>query len=57
MGASFSVLTTYISSENIKIPWSSKNDYIKSVYRWNGEEQNLPKLIAGNNGNVKINGE
>ncbi|UZQ30666.1 MAG: lipoprotein [Spiroplasma phoeniceum] len=57
MGASFSVLTTYISSENIKIPWSSKNDYIKSVYRWNDEEKKLPKLIAGNNGNVKINGE
>ncbi|WP_338965647.1 MULTISPECIES: lipoprotein [unclassified Spiroplasma] len=57
IGASFPVLTTCISSKDIKIPWGSKNNYIKSVYRWNGEEQNLPNLIAGNNGNVKINGE
>ncbi len=57
MGASFPVLTIYISSENIKIPWSSKNDYIKSVYCWNGEEQNLPNLIIDNKGNVKVNGE
>lgn len=30
-------------------------DYIKSVYRWNGEEQNLPNLILDKNGNVKVN--
>ncbi|WP_425378564.1 lipoprotein [Spiroplasma endosymbiont of Polydrusus pterygomalis] len=30
-------------------------DYIKSVYRWNGEEQKLPNLIADENGNVKVN--
>lgn len=28
--------------------------YIKSVYRWNGEEQNLPDLIADNDGNIKV---
>jgi hypothetical protein len=32
-------------------------DYIKSVYRWNGEEQKLPNLIADKDGNVKVNGE
>ncbi len=56
MGASFSVLTTYTSSENIKIPWSSKNDYIKSVYRWNLETTE-PNLVVDNKGNVKVSGE
>ncbi len=55
MGASFSVLTTYISSENIKIPWSSKNDYIKSVYRWNLDKQE-PDLVIDDKGNIKVNG-
>ncbi|WP_342255615.1 lipoprotein [Spiroplasma endosymbiont of Poecilobothrus nobilitatus] len=39
---------------NIKLPWS--NLWIK-VYRWNGEEQNLPDLIVDNDGNVKVKGE
>ncbi len=39
---------------NIKLPWS--NSWIK-VYRWNGEEQNLPDLIVDNNGNAKVKGE
>ncbi len=30
--------------------------YFKSVYRWNGEEQNLPDLIIDDNGNIKVNG-
>ncbi|WP_425289482.1 lipoprotein [Spiroplasma endosymbiont of Poecilobothrus nobilitatus] len=39
---------------NIKLPWS--NLWIK-VYRWNGEEQNLPDLIVDNDGNVKVKEE
>ncbi len=31
--------------------------YFKSIYCWNGEEQNLPDLIIDNDGNVKVNGE
>ncbi|ALA97359.1 putative lipoprotein [Spiroplasma kunkelii CR2-3x] len=32
-------------------------NYIKSVYRWNGEEQNVPVLDIDENGNIKVNGE
>jgi len=56
IGASFSVLTTYISSENIKIPWSSKNDYIKAVYCWNLDKP-VPDLIIDNSGGLKVKGE
>lgn len=56
IGASFSVLTTYISSENIKIPWSSKNDYIKAVYCWNSGKPE-PDLIIDNSGGLKVRGE
>ncbi|UZQ30257.1 MAG: hypothetical protein OHM56_01555 [Spiroplasma phoeniceum] len=35
--------------------WKTKDDYFKSVYRWNGDEQKLPDLIIYENGNVKVN--
>ncbi|WFG96622.1 lipoprotein [Spiroplasma citri] len=37
--------------------WENINNYIKAVYRWNGDEQKLPDLIVDNNGNVKVNSE
>nr|CAL00021.1 hypothetical lipoprotein transmembrane [Spiroplasma citri] len=37
--------------------WNKNNDYFKSVYRWNGEEQKLPNLIIDTDGNVKVKGE
>ncbi|WP_338991293.1 lipoprotein [Spiroplasma endosymbiont of Seladonia tumulorum] len=52
------VYETYQGKETKFHYWKNKNnDYIKFVYRWNGEEQNLPDLIVVNDGNVKVNGE
>ncbi|RUP76843.1 hypothetical protein D6D54_05270, partial [Spiroplasma poulsonii] len=56
IGASFSVLTTYISWENIKIPWSSKNNYIKAIYCWNSDKP-VPDLIIDNSDGLKVKGE
>ncbi|WP_374696295.1 hypothetical protein [Spiroplasma endosymbiont of Polydrusus formosus] len=33
----------------------NNNDFIKSVYRWNGEEQNLPDLIIDKDCNIQVN--
>ncbi|WP_338955863.1 lipoprotein [Spiroplasma endosymbiont of Polydrusus cervinus] len=33
----------------------NSNDFIKSVYRWNGEEQNLPNLIIDKDANIQVN--
>ncbi len=46
----------YSSTEYIWGKIKHYKDYIKSVYRWNGEEQKLPNLISDENGNVKFNG-
>ncbi|UZQ30618.1 MAG: hypothetical protein OHM56_03545 [Spiroplasma phoeniceum] len=52
------VYETYQGKETKFHYWKIKNDdYIKSVYNWNGKEQNLPDLIVDNDGNVKVNGE
>ncbi|UZQ29408.1 MAG: lipoprotein [Spiroplasma phoeniceum] len=41
--------------------WGETNsdyiNYIKSVYRWNGEENKLPDLITNKDGNLKVNVE
>ncbi|PQP79264.1 hypothetical protein C6B38_01830 [Spiroplasma sp. ChiS] len=37
--------------------WSFNPKYFKSVYRWNGGEENLPDLVLNNDGNVKVNSE
>ncbi|WFG97054.1 lipoprotein [Spiroplasma citri] len=38
--------------------WKNDNGtYIKSVYRWNGEEQKLPYLVVDSCGDVKVNSE
>ncbi len=51
------VYETYQGKETKLYYWKNKNDdYIKSVYNWNGKEQNLPDLIVDNDGNVKVNG-
>ncbi|WP_425378093.1 hypothetical protein [Spiroplasma endosymbiont of Polydrusus pterygomalis] len=33
---------------------SDNGNHFKSVYRWNGKEQNLPNLDNDENGNIKV---
>ncbi len=51
-------LNVYEPSNMTNWPWRiDRGTYFKSVYRWNGEEQNLPDLIIDDNGNIKVNRE
>ncbi|MFW4371143.1 MAG: lipoprotein [Spiroplasma sp. hy2] len=51
-------LNVYEPSNMTNWPWRiDHGNYFKFVYRWNGEEQNLPNLDIDKDGTVKVSGE
>ncbi|ALA98110.1 putative lipoprotein [Spiroplasma kunkelii CR2-3x] len=44
-------------SFNWKFCEPSSEKVFKAVYRWNGEEQNVPDLVIDDDGNIKVKGE